>query len=232
MTDVEKELTDKINAEHRACETVALSTMEHAIRAGELLAEAKNCAAHGNWGSWLLRNFEGSSRNARIYTKLYHRRDALGNPQHAADMSIREVLRELESRKDEPGLSEDRVLWSHISLTIEDHPTTFLFDGEIPLVIKRLRNGPKEVADAKLVGDYRTAFDNLREATTHFEHLSNTALVGWRIKRAIGAWVTTVVMESGDLGLQPPRLRWEANVAELETNHPEAWEVFWHVTVK
>lgn len=42
----------------------------HAIRAGELLIEAKGLVKHGEWLSWLAENFLGSDRTARLYMRL------------------------------------------------------------------------------------------------------------------------------------------------------------------
>jgi hypothetical protein len=44
LTEVEKslgELAEEINAEHQACEAALRSGLRHAVRAGELLTEAK-----------------------------------------------------------------------------------------------------------------------------------------------------------------------------------------------
>ena len=239
MTEVQKALTERINAEHRACGGAARSALEHAIRCGEMLSEVKAGIGHGEWSPWLASNFEGSDRTARTYMRLAAHKDELSNWQRASDLGIRGALQELEPpKKEEPpeggrGMSEDRLLWNSIALLIEDNPKTFLFDSEIPLIVRRLWRGPEGEADGKLLSDYLEALDSVPEddTDTDFDLLHNTALVGWRVKRAIGAWITTVVMESGDCELQPQRLRYEADMAELEAN-PESWEVFWHVTAK
>ena len=240
MRDVQKSLKEKINAEHRACEEAAASAVHHAISAGEMLQEVKENLPHGAFSPWLQQNFGGSQRTAQTYMRLYRGQDALGaKTQRAADMSIREALKEIEPPSEEEKLSEKeklseaQILWNAIALLIEDSPKTFLFEEEIPLAIKRLWRGPEGEADVKLLRDYRAALDSVpeNEIDTDFDYLNGIALVGWRTKRAIEAWVAAVVMESGDRGLQVRRLRYEAGVAELEAN-PEAWEVYWHVTVK
>lgn len=95
MTKVQTALTARINEEHRACEEAARSAVGHAIRCGEMLAEAKSRTAHGQWGSWLRQNFAGSERTAQTYMRVARNREKL-NPQRAADLSLRSALRELE----------------------------------------------------------------------------------------------------------------------------------------
>jgi predicted transcriptional regulator len=54
MGEVEKslgKLAEEINAEHRACEAALRSGLRHAVRAGELLTEAKGQVKHGEWGT-------------------------------------------------------------------------------------------------------------------------------------------------------------------------------------
>ncbi len=99
-------LAEKINSEHRACEQAAKSAVEHAMNAGDYLAEAKEQAGHGNFGAWLAANFAGSERTAQTYMKLSRNRDAL-NPKHAADLSIRGALAELSTPGEQPVLGED-----------------------------------------------------------------------------------------------------------------------------
>jgi hypothetical protein len=50
MGEVEKslgKLAEQINAEHQACEAALRSGLRHAVRAGELLTEAKGQVKHG-----------------------------------------------------------------------------------------------------------------------------------------------------------------------------------------
>jgi hypothetical protein len=56
------------------------TAVRHAIRAGELLAEAKASVQHGQWLPWLRANFPGSERTAQNYMRL------AANPQRVADL--------------------------------------------------------------------------------------------------------------------------------------------------
>ncbi len=112
-------IASRINEAHRACEEAAASAVGHAIRAGELLIEAKAEAGHGNWLPWLEQNFEGSEDTAQVYMKLARRKDELPNTEHARDLtSIRGALRALEPPK-ESGEGKD-VAWAEEMPTLEE----------------------------------------------------------------------------------------------------------------
>jgi hypothetical protein len=90
-------LAADINREHAACATALQTTLRHAIRAGELLAEAKALLPHGQWLPWLEAHFAGSERSAQAYMRVAREwpRLAAENPQHVADLSYRDALRDL-----------------------------------------------------------------------------------------------------------------------------------------
>jgi hypothetical protein len=91
-------LAAKINAEHRACEAAAVSAVEHAIRCGELLIEAKERAGHGGWLKWLSKNCEVSSRHAQRYMQLAKDQRVI-NPTRVSDLSLRGAMRQLREAK-------------------------------------------------------------------------------------------------------------------------------------
>ena len=100
MGEVEKslgKLAEEINAEHRACEAALRSGLRHAVRAGELLTEAKGQVKHGEWGTWLSANFGGSERTAQAYMRVWREMPKLegANPQRVTDLSFRGALRQL-----------------------------------------------------------------------------------------------------------------------------------------
>ncbi len=104
MGEVERlnTLAEQINAEHRAFVGTLRKTVEHGIRAGELLAEAKAQCPHGTWLPWLEQNFEGAPRTAQEYMRLYSRRDEiLANTRDSAHLSISGALRELAAPREE-----------------------------------------------------------------------------------------------------------------------------------
>ena len=95
-------LAIEINEEHRAVEEAAVSALEHALRAGELLSEAKEQVGYGGWLPWLERNFKGSTRTAQGYMRLWRNRDRLGDAQRVAHLSIRHALDILATPKPPP----------------------------------------------------------------------------------------------------------------------------------
>jgi hypothetical protein len=107
-------LAAQINEAHRQCVAAASSALEHARRAGTLLAEAKGKCGHGQWLPWLKENFDFSERTAQNYMKVAREwpRLAEANPQRVADLSYREAVKLLEAPRQpkdgEPTLPEMR----------------------------------------------------------------------------------------------------------------------------
>lgn len=99
MSEIERlnTLATRINEEHRRCEEAFRSTLEHALRAGELLIEAKDGVPHGSWEAWLADNFEGSLRTAQAYMRVARARKQFEDPktQRVADLSLRKAIKEL-----------------------------------------------------------------------------------------------------------------------------------------
>jgi len=92
------DLATKINEEHQACCQAATSAVEHAMRVGDLLLEAKAGCGHGEWQIWLAEHFDGSPRTARAYMRLAkHRVQVETKRQTSASLSIDSALRILAS---------------------------------------------------------------------------------------------------------------------------------------
>lgn len=64
------QLAAEIRVEHEACEAAMTATVQHAIRAGELLTDAKAQVRHGEWLPWLEANFAGARQTATLYMRL------------------------------------------------------------------------------------------------------------------------------------------------------------------
>lgn len=64
------DLADQIRIEITAAEQGHRSALEHAIRAGALLIQAKGRMGHGEWLPWLEENFPGDRSNAANYMRL------------------------------------------------------------------------------------------------------------------------------------------------------------------
>lgn len=141
-------LADEINEEHRACDEALRAGLNHAVRAGELLAEAKGRVKHGEWGSWLEENFEGSARTAQAYMKVAREVPNLdeAKAQRVADLSFRGALKELSAPEEDDG--QGRWPKEEIANFIRGCMETFgpnLWEGEKPMFEKRLSDpGPQE----------------------------------------------------------------------------------------
>jgi len=84
-----------INESHVLAMQHANKAIEHAFRCGDLLIEAKAKVPHGQWLPWLRQNVDFSERSVQVYMRIAQR---LGrNPQRAADLSLRDALREIQS---------------------------------------------------------------------------------------------------------------------------------------
>jgi hypothetical protein len=84
-------LADKINAEHDACRATMQKGLEHALKAGQLLMEAKSGLAHGEWLPWLQTNCPDiSERTAQRYMRLAENGDELeAKSATVADLTMR-----------------------------------------------------------------------------------------------------------------------------------------------
>ena len=96
------------------------SGLQHALKAGRLLIEAKKLCPHGTWLPWLEENFEGKDRTARAYMQVAQRwPEVEANRQHVANLSYREVLKLVAEPRRRRSRSRNwkhriRILWRGI----------------------------------------------------------------------------------------------------------------------
>jgi hypothetical protein len=167
LTQVSPEdLVGEIHFAHERAERVFREGVQHAIRAGELLLQAKRTAAHGNWSSWLAENVEFSDRLAQAYMRLA--RLPLEKRNAVADLPLREALSAIRSRERRladaavrearisgPPRLIDNVDWA--SLPPPPPPPT---PGEIAdVLIDQLAQASYEVRDSTSKDDLRVAFE-------------------------------------------------------------------------
>jgi hypothetical protein len=103
------ELVAKLNHEHEQVKECLIRGAHHAVRAGELLWEAKRKAGHGRWLEWIAVNCKFSERTAQLYMKLATALPQLANPQRIADLSLTGAIEMIEGLKD-PDRSRKGVL--------------------------------------------------------------------------------------------------------------------------
>lgn len=86
------ELAGRINHHHRAATAAAQTAIEHAIRCGELLAEAKQQLPHGAFLQWLREHCEVKERQAQNYMRVARNRELIGKNAPGADLTIKGAL--------------------------------------------------------------------------------------------------------------------------------------------
>jgi DNA adenine methylase len=87
-------LVQAIEDEHQAALGAARSAINHAIRCGELLIQAKADLSHGAWAAWVDAHCTFSHRTATGYMRLARELPLLDNQdrQRVANLSLREAL--------------------------------------------------------------------------------------------------------------------------------------------
>jgi hypothetical protein len=93
------ELIARVNNEHRQVKECVIKGAQHAVKAGELLWEAKRKAGHGQWLEWIAENCEFSERTAQLYMKLADALPQIANPQRIADLSLTGAIKMIEDLK-------------------------------------------------------------------------------------------------------------------------------------
>lgn len=101
------DLAHGIIAEHVQVELAARQGLKHAIRAGQLLVEAKSQVAHGEWVCWVKSNCHLSVRTAQVYMRLANSQ-VHANTQRSALLTIGAAMKEMKERATiSPGLYEE-----------------------------------------------------------------------------------------------------------------------------
>lgn len=65
------EVAAAANEEHRIVQAAGMSMFEHAVRAGELLHNAREQVGRGEWARWRDANFDASGWTAGFYIRVY-----------------------------------------------------------------------------------------------------------------------------------------------------------------
>jgi hypothetical protein len=87
-----------IRREHEAASNALRSGLDHAIKAGELLIEAKRqYGKHGQWAQWLADNVDLAERTAQAYMRLA--RLPIEKRNAVADLPLREALSAIQCRE-------------------------------------------------------------------------------------------------------------------------------------
>jgi hypothetical protein len=88
------DLAGRIEAEHQAAIGASRTALEHAVRCGELLIQAKADVGHGGWIEWLEDNCTVRPRTAQVYMKLARELPKLPEEkaQRVAFLTVREAV--------------------------------------------------------------------------------------------------------------------------------------------
>lgn len=131
------DLAARINVEHEAVTKFMKQSLERAIRAGELLIEAKAQLKHGQWLPWLREHCQLPERTASHYMRLAQNASQIGN---VADLTVREAIEAIAAK---PKKASDFPHWRDWAESFDDldewagattrEPfTDFDFDSERP----------------------------------------------------------------------------------------------------
>jgi hypothetical protein len=101
-----KAIGARINDAHAEAERSLRASVEHAIRAGELLLKAKRSVGHGTWSQWLQDNITFSDRLAQAYMRLA--RLPLEKRNAVADLPLRDALSAIRSREEQVSRAKER----------------------------------------------------------------------------------------------------------------------------
>lgn len=129
---LQPQLAADIRREYEQAEAAFETAVQHAVRCGELLIEAKAQAKHGEWLPWLKENFPASTRTAQGYMRLAARAE---DAQGLAHLGIEGALRQLAAPAPEPSTAgtlsraeSDRLA----DLEGEVHKGLAKLDNELP----------------------------------------------------------------------------------------------------
>jgi len=95
-------IAQQLNRLHGEFLALAGRSLRVAKESGDLLAEAKESVAHGDWEAWLETFFPGSSRTAEAYMRIANRWDEIeAKAQTTADLTLDAALKLLARPKPE-----------------------------------------------------------------------------------------------------------------------------------
>jgi hypothetical protein len=111
-----QQLAPLINRERELSEAAGLTFLEHGLRCGALLNEAKEQVGHGEWLPWLEANYGGKPRHAQNYMRLAANAQSLRfSPGEGHTLSA--ALKQLAAPK---APTTPPVAWSYMEELVKD----------------------------------------------------------------------------------------------------------------
>lgn len=101
-------LVPSINREHKAVVDALEKGLDHALKAGEYLSQAKRLVGHGGWAEWVEKHCEFSYRTARSYIRVYNKRDELPKREEISYRRALVMLRANPAKR--PGAKKRKVV--------------------------------------------------------------------------------------------------------------------------
>lgn len=131
-TNALEQLASQINALHADCEqakqvaqSAEQSALQHAIRAGELLLEAKKQAGHGHWETWREANLKLPSSTATLYQRCFERKAELEGV-----TTLREAQKLLKKPTEQKQLAATPAATPQTKSATQPHPVADLPEPE------------------------------------------------------------------------------------------------------
>jgi hypothetical protein len=147
------DLVININHEHIEAIQAARQSLLHAIRAGDLLLQAKDQVGHGAWLDWVKDNCKFSDRTARAYMRLAENKNLLPtNWQTSANLSIDGALQLITKPNPITTLEEFKNLdFEELEAKIEKDSHAFVKVGQ---AFKAIRDTQLYDSEFKSFGEY------------------------------------------------------------------------------
>jgi hypothetical protein len=165
---VRSDLVEEIRNEHAQAATAARTAIGHAMRCGQLLAEAKAAVPHGEWGGWLDENFPSSRRTAQGYMRLAR----VSETQDLASMGIEAALRQIAAP------SQKTETEAEVAEEIEDDDR-FVMDYEDIAAVSKLARTVEPRSDLlAILGVYMRHHHDVRPAGRVEEIRTVCAIIG------------------------------------------------------
>ena len=91
---------NEINQLHNKILNAARTSIEDAIRIGELLTNQKAKVEHGQWLPWVESNLQFDARQAQRYMRVFEQRGELANASSKSHLTLTDALRLLTEPSD------------------------------------------------------------------------------------------------------------------------------------
>ncbi len=154
---VDKHIINQINEEHTAIVESYKHTIEHAIKAGELLTRVKNMCKHGEFLLIVNSKFAFSERTAYRYIKAYEHSDKIAT---LADLQEAYKLIESEEAKKKAAKEEDQRSKFAYRRKYNEKPDSWTRDDDYAW----RKDQEAKVAQAERIAEFKQEMDNAQEA--------------------------------------------------------------------